>query len=811
MRTFSIKQKLLLITMASSAAALLLVALAFLTLQFFSFRQNTQDDLSVLANVIGEQNSTALVFGDRSTAAKNLKTLASQRASVIAACLYETNAVFATYNARGKNNFAPPLHPGAVGWKFADGHIAGFQRIIFNGEDIGAVYICSDLQGLYALLWRYTGVIAVFVSSSLFVAYVLASRLQRIITRPISHLAETAEIISSEENYSVRARKESDDELGQLIDVFNGMLAQIQAREGELKQVNDQLEKRVETRTLDLQQQLNRISLLNQITFAVVERQDSESIVMVVLQQLEQYLPLDYSSAYWFEAVTKTLKVMARGPKAWNLVEQFQLQPDMPITDTPFEKCVEGEIVYLPDISKISAPVTKQIAQVENFSCLALPLFLDGKMFGLLVFMRRQLDGFSEAERDFMRNLSTHVALAIRQAQLYEDLQKAYNELHQTQQAIMQQERLKALGQMASGIAHDINNALSPVVGFAELIALTEPNMAEDTKKYLHYIKTAGQDITHIVAGLREFYRMRDENEALVALDLNRLAEEAVDMTRPRWRDLPQRRSIMIEVQKDFAPKLPEVVGIESEIREALTNLIINAVDALPTGGIVTVRTQATAANVILEVTDTGIGMDEQTRKRCLEPFFSTKGRRGTGLGLAMVYGIMERHEGKIEIDSELGKGTTMRLVFPARKMDSSPSVAAEKEIIPGPFRILCIDDEPAIRELIYEMLNHDGHQVEVTDGGKSGVSAFRAARDQGTPFDIVITDLGMPYMDGREVANVLKIEAPATPVVMLTGWGAFMQGEHSAQIDRIMSKPPSIREIRTMLREVVPGAHAKS
>jgi CheY-like chemotaxis protein len=171
----------------------------------------------------------------------------------------------------------------------------------------------------------------------------------------------------------------------------------------------------------------------------------------------------------------------------------------------------------------------------------------------------------------------------------------------------------------------------------------------------------------------------------------------------------------------------------------------------------------------------------------------------------------MERHEGKIEIDSELGKGTTIRLVFPARKMDFMPAVTAEKEIIPGPFRILCIDDEPAIRELIYEMLNHDGHQVEVTDGGKSGVSAFRAARDQGTPFDLVITDLGMPYMDGREVANILKIEAPATPIVMLTGWGAFMQGEHSAQIDRILSKPPHLSEIRTMLREVVPGAHSKS
>ncbi len=337
--------------------------------------------------------------------------------------------------------------------------------------------------------------------------------------------------------------------------------------------------------------------------------------------------------------------------------------------------------------------------------------------------------------------------------------------------------------------------------------------MTADGKKYLNYNKTAGEDIAHIVAGLREFYppARRTRGLARRLTSLNRIVEQVVDMTRPRWRDLAQRRRIMIEVRKDLAPALLEFVGIESEIREALTNLIINAVDAMPSGGTLTIRTRGTESTIILEICDTGIGMDEQTRKRCLEPFFSTKGKRGTGLGLAMVYGIMERHEGRIEIESEPGQGTTMRLVFPVATLVSAAALAEEKPILPGPFHILCIDDEPTVRELIFEMLRHDGHEVETADGGKSGLAAFHTAQAAGKPFDIVITDLGMPHMDGREVAAVLKSENPQTPVVMLTGWGAFMKEDHSHQVDGILGKPPRIQEIRDLLREVVPAAHSKS
>ena len=313
------------------------------------------------------------------------------------------------------------------------------------------------------------------------------------------------------------------------------------------------------------------------------------------------------------------------------------------------------------------------------------------------------------------------------------------------------------------------------------------------------------------MAGLKEFYRLRDENESLLPLNLNQLVNQVIDMTRPRWRDLPQRRGTMIEMQKDLAPELPALFGIESEIREALTNLILNAVDAMPSGGTLLVRSRAGQSVVILEVCDTGIGMDETIRKRCLEPFFSTKGKRGTGLGLAMVYGIMERHEGRIDIDSAPGKGTTMRLIFPMPKTATVAAPVADTNGQSGPFHILCIDDEPTVRTIMSEMLRHDGHQVETADSGRSGLNAFETARVSGNPFDVVITDLGMPHMDGREVATALKHQNPGTPVFMLTGWGDFMKEDSEQPVDAILAKPPRIQEIRNLLREVSPGLQAKS
>jgi signal transduction histidine kinase len=567
-----------------------------------------------------------------------------------------------------------------------------------------------------------------------------------------------------------------------------------------------------------LQKQFTRISLLNQITHAISERQDTDSILHVVLRQLEDHMSLDLGFVALFDAEADTLNLAAIRVKNPLLVSKLDLHEGavLKFAEAGIPLCREGQTIYAPDTLKQPAALIERLAGAGLRSLVAIPLLVENGLFGVLFVARLKPDDFSSGDCEFLRMLSEHVALAAHQSRLHTELEHAYNELRQTQQAVMEQERLKALGQMASGIAHDVNNALSPVIGFADLMLRGEHGLSTDGKTYLKHIQTAGEDIAHIIARLREFYRRRDDRESLQELNLNALAEQVIDLTRPRWRDIPQSRGITVEVQTDFAPDIPKLAGIESEVREALTNLVLNAVDALPRGGKIIIRTNVPRCEsstdgrrlpvrVVLEVSDTGIGMNEETRKHCLEPFFSTKGKSGTGLGLAMVYGVMERHEGKIEIQTEPGKGTTIRLIFPIRKIDCNGVDLEEDNIAIDPLEILCIDDEPLLRELIKQLLERDGHHVEVSDGGQSGLDAFRLAGERGAPFDLVVTDLGMPYVDGRQVARTLKLESPDTPIILLTGWGAFMKEDDTlpSQVDGVLSKPPRSREIRETLRRI--------
>jgi signal transduction histidine kinase len=393
-----------------------------------------------------------------------------------------------------------------------------------------------------------------------------------------------------------------------------------------------------------------------------------------------------------------------------------------------------------------------------------------------------------------------------------EGIQKAYDELRQTQQLVVQQERLRALGQMASGVAHDINNALSPIVAYSELLQVVQPDLTETSKQYLHIIKQAGDDIAHIVARMREFYRRRSCTEPLVEVDVNRLISEVIELTRPRWRDIPQREGISIGVTHDLESGLPPLLCDPSELREALINLFFNSVDALPRGGVITLASRSVAPEgnadasrmLQIEVKDDGEGMDEKTRQRCLEPFFSTKSLEGrTGLGLSMVYGMIQRHEGTIDIISTPGQGALMRLTFPIRKKAPSAIQATQGPSLPKPsLRVLCVDDEEPIRLLLNDCLTQYNHRVQTAAGAEQGLEYFRTALVQQQPFDAIITDLGMPKMDGHQLARTIKAESPQTPVIMMTGWGAMMKedGDPSPEVDALVGKPPHLDELNNLL-----------
>ena len=408
------------------------------------------------------------------------------------------------------------------------------------------------------------------------------------------------------------------------------------------------------------------------------------------------------------------------------------------------------------------------------------------------------------------------------QASSRKELQAAYDELRQTQESVMQQERLRALGQMASGIAHDVNNALSPVLAFSELLLEKEPNLSANARKHLTNIRVSAEDIAQIVARLGEFYRRRDNAETLHPVSPVKLMEQVKELTSPCWRDIPQSHGLAIQVETRIDEYLPSIYCNEFEIREALTNIILNAVDAMPKGGLITLSARSVsqpdlpdqkgkATHVILEVSDNGIGMDANTRQHCLEPFFSTKRLRGgSGLGLAMVYGTAQRHRGRIEIESEVNQGTTVRLILPLGTQPQSKTAPVGGAAQPDrSLRVLYIDDEPMLREMIEEILSFHQHQVESAGGGEAGVAMFEQAKAKGQPFDVVITDLGMPGMDGKQVAERIKASSPKTPVILLTGWGMMLDEtkEGMSHVDALMSKPPRVSDLMQTLARVVSPA----
>jgi signal transduction histidine kinase/CheY-like chemotaxis protein len=601
--------------------------------------------------------------------------------------------------------------------------------------------------------------------------------------------------------------------------------------ERELQLLNAELERRVHDRTEQVEQsndalmgevmrrqqaerrlqtQLGRMRLLDRITHSVAERQDMPSIFQVVIRSLEDYMPVDFASVALYNADESAITIAHLGVKTRPIAVAIAMpeQTRVPVDENGLSHAVRGELVYEPDIAELPSALPARFAGGGLRALVISPLLVESKVFGFLMVAKRESESFTSTDCEFLKQLCEHVSLAAHQAHLRDTLQGAYDDLRRSRQAVMQQERLRALGQMASGIAHDINNAISPMALYTQSLIETAGNMTPRIRSYLEIVSRVTDDVTATVARMREFYRERDPHLPLGPIDLNQLADQVIDLTRARWSDIPQRAGTTIEMRTDLAVGLPPAKGVESEIREALTNLIFNAVDAMPQGGRLTVRTGVAPAaadkgRVQIEVVDTGIGMDGVTRRRCLEPFFTTKGERGTGLGLAMVYGVAQRLGADLEIDSELGKGTTFRIIFAvAEEASATPLHGVAAPLSVPPLRILIIDDDPVILDSMRLVLELDGHTVTAANDGRAGVETFRSAHAAGEAFAVVITDLGMPYMDGYEVARAIKTLSGTTPVILLTGWGRRMTGEQDlpANVDCTLDKPPKLQELREAL-----------
>jgi len=461
------------------------------------------------------------------------------------------------------------------------------------------------------------------------------------------------------------------------------------------------------------------------------------------------------------------------------------------------------------------------LAWAPHRTVLAEPLLYRDRLLGVIAM--DHLDGeqiFRVRDRHVLRLLAAHAVIAIENARLFAELSRSYRELQRAQDELIQSEKLRALGQLAAGVAHDLNNILAAVLGQAQLLRLRIPDRG--VQEALATLENAATDGAHIVRRLQDFARRRARSE-LAPMDLAAAVQEALEITRPRWRDEPQRRGHVIAITTALEG-LPAILGHPAEVREAVTNLILNAVDAMPRGGTLTFSgrrapretgrdqgpapAQGTPASgpaaagdewVELTIADTGTGMSEEVRGRIFEPFFTTKGVRGSGLGLSVVYGIMERHGGQIALETALGQGTRVTLRFQAAA-SPVPTPRTETAAASTPLRVLLVDDDPAVRQTVGSLLRTIGHQTVEADGGAAGILRLGESA-----VDLVVTDLGMPEVTGWDVARAAKAHDPRLPVILLTGWGDQIVPDSSRRglVDRILGKPFRLEELRRAIAEL--------
>jgi signal transduction histidine kinase/ActR/RegA family two-component response regulator len=410
---------------------------------------------------------------------------------------------------------------------------------------------------------------------------------------------------------------------------------------------------------------------------------------------------------------------------------------------------------------------------------------------------------------------SSREVLARRNAQLetaISEHERSMAELKEAQERLAhsentrQAEKLRTVGQMASGMAHDFNNVLSVITGRAQLLRLKSSGgrlSSAELESSLQIVERAALDGAETVRRLQEFSRNRGER-SLVSTDLHRLLGDVVEITRPRWKDQAEQNGAHIDMVLEREP-LPLFACVPSELREMLTNLIFNSVDAMPEGGTITLGVAPTDDGVRIFVRDTGCGIAPEHRERIFEPFFTTKGVRGNGLGLPIVYGIVQRHGGTIVVEAPPDGGTEIRIELPIT-MAQAPAEEAPATPVAPPSRLLVVDDEPDIRHLLTDLLTALGHRVTAASGGPDALARFSPGA-----FDVVFTDLGMPEMSGWDLARELAAREPDLPIVLLTGWGheVSLDEARGRHIRAIVAKPFTADQIVGVIAEVRTCARA--
>jgi signal transduction histidine kinase/ActR/RegA family two-component response regulator len=399
---------------------------------------------------------------------------------------------------------------------------------------------------------------------------------------------------------------------------------------------------------------------------------------------------------------------------------------------------------------------------------------------------------FNQSDVHLAESLAGQVAVALANIRRYEELRR-------TQEQLLHSERLRALGELASGVAHDFNNLLSSILGHAQLMldSTDDPGISEG----LRIIEGAAHDGAATVRRLQSFAQTnRSLPDEEVRLD--EIVTESLAITRPRWRDSIQSRGAHLRIVRSLG-NLPPMVGDGPALRDLVTNLILNAIDAMPDGGELRLRTTLLAGAselAVIEIADTGVGMTAEVRQRIFDPFFSTKGPDGTGMGLAMAYGVVQRHNGTISVESTPGQGSVFQVRLPVRRLAPAAPRAHADEPPGRPLRILAVEDDDAVRRVLAQILRRAGHAVTEAATGFSAMSLLEAGH-----YDLLCTDLGMPGMSGWDVVARARALRPNLMTILITGWGEQITPEeaYGRGVDAVVAKPFDAVRLRETIADL--------
>jgi signal transduction histidine kinase/ActR/RegA family two-component response regulator len=413
--------------------------------------------------------------------------------------------------------------------------------------------------------------------------------------------------------------------------------------------------------------------------------------------------------------------------------------------------------------------------------------------------------------RTYLRNVETSAAQAAQAEKHVKELSHYITEQERIREQFSQMEKLSALGELASGVAHDFNNTLSGILGRAQLLQRTDD--PEKLKRGLDIIIKTAEDGAKTVKRIQDFARQRrDHDFELVSID--QILLDASEITRPRWKNCAEASNIHITLNLQIGSN-GMVMGDDSELREVLVNMVFNAIDAMPEGGTLSLMTRTVDDSVLIRVMDTGVGMYPEVRSRIFDPFFTTKGKAGLGLGLAVSFGIIRRHGGNIEVDSHYGKGTEFRITLPLAKIAEKSVKTVETSDAESPqtvlsvaqsderlrTRLLVVDDESFVRELLGDILEGEQCDIYLAESGSEALSVFRERE-----FDGIFTDVGMPGMSGWELAREIRQINKDIPIAVITGWGEAVGSNEvkAAGVDWVIAKPFTADRIAELVREVI-------